>query len=655
MRLLLDILHRSRMSFGGMAAGFARRLLDEGLARCRERRVGGKSLIEYDQVERRLSEMQAAHTIAAAFCAHARSRIALAKDLSGEGLAANIHKAVLTDFMQQSSQSLLQLSGAEGYRLDSVAGRAIVDSRPFQIFEGSNDVLYDQVASSFLAALSEAGGGSLAAFLARHELTSRAAGRFAKLLDFSVGGSSRKRRAVDLGRILARVAASDLLIRLGDSGYDARLVENAVAVLEAETAALARGLSGGARVGVVEDYGSGRGMARLLGLTPSVPRLCRRAGCRIMAICTSTTWSGPTTRRAPSATPSTTSCGYRVREVLLVASLYDAFVIEADGVLTEQIYGEYFQLHLNTVPRITCAYSPESALEMLRRGPLRPRGPRRGPRLRAAPGPRPLHEGAPAGPARPPHGDEQREPRAPSRPIGRARLRAGLEAIDRVFVWNGYSKLFVGMLKLIEDLRNVDADTRTGLVRVVLLIEDSVRYYSRYLPLLFQVVQRQAQALIEAEKGVETQKLLRSRSRPKILLASSYEEAVALFERYEPYLLTVITDVRFPRGGKLDPEAGFDFLRMAKSRLPALPVMIQSSEGGVAGARPGPGRRLRGQALRVGRARARRPSSTRAWASAPSCSACPDGAPVAEARDVDEFLGLLEEVPEECLYIPREP
>jgi hypothetical protein len=256
-RLLLDILHRSRMSFGGMAAGFTRALLDEGLSRCRGRRVGGKTLIEYDQVERRLSEIQAAHTIAAAFCAHARPRIALRRDLSGEGLAANIHKAVLTDLMQQSSQSLLQLSGAEGYRLDSVAGRAIIDSRPFQIFEGSNDVLYDQIAALFLGALNESGGGSLAAFLARHELASRAAGRFAKLLDFSVDGQLPQRRSVELGRILARVVAADFLVGLGEAGYGERLVENAIAVLHAEVAVLATGYAAGASAGVVEDYGSG--------------------------------------------------------------------------------------------------------------------------------------------------------------------------------------------------------------------------------------------------------------------------------------------------------------------------------------------------------------------------------------------------------------
>jgi hypothetical protein len=333
---------------------------------------------------------------------------------------------------------------------------------------------------------------------------------------------------------------------------------------------------------------------------------------------------------------------YRVQEVLLVASLYDAFVVESDGVITEQIYGEYFKLHLNTVPRITCAYTAERAVEMFREGRFdlvvliagldfeKP--------LALA---RTMKDAWPGVPVL-----LMATNNASLAALGSE--RPGLEAIDRVFVWNGYSKLFIGMLKQVEDLRNVDADTGTGLVRVILLIEDSVRYYSRYLPLLFQVVQRQAQALIESEKGVETHKLLRARARPKILLASSYEEATALFDRYEPYILTVITDVRFPRGGKPDPEAGFDFLKMAKSRIPSLPVMVQSSEEGV-----------RERALELGAAFADKGSESLEHELAsflydslgfgPFMFRMPDGTPVAEADDIDEFMARLEEVPEECL------
>ena len=335
---------------------------------------------------------------------------------------------------------------------------------------------------------------------------------------------------------------------------------------------------------------------------------------------------------------------FRIREVLLVGSLYDSFVVESDGILTEQIYGEYFKLNLNTIPRVTCAYTEEAALDLFYEGRFdlvilmagidfdKPLSLAR--QMKAAwPGTPVLLMAT---------NNTSLAALDPSRPE--------LEAIDRVFVWNGYSKLFVGMIKYVEDLRNVDADTRTGLVRVMLLIEDSVRYYSRYLPVLYKVVLRQTQALIEEERGVETYKLLRSRARPKVLLASSYEEATALFERYEPYILTVITDLRFPRGGKPDPEAGFDFLRMAKSRIADLPVVIQSSELGV-----------RERAYAMGAAFADKNSESVEYDLAsflqenlgfgPFRFRSPEGAVIAEARSMDEFIARLSEVPLESVAL----
>lgn len=335
---------------------------------------------------------------------------------------------------------------------------------------------------------------------------------------------------------------------------------------------------------------------------------------------------------------------YRVREVLLVASLYDSFVVESDGVLTEQIYGEYFKLNLNTVPRVTCAYTEEAALDLFYEG--------RFDLVILMAG---VDFEKPLSLAR------QMKAVWPGTPVllmatnntSLASLdptRPELAAIDRVFVWNGYSKLFVGMIKYVEDLRNVDADTRTGLVRVMLLIEDSVRYYSRYLPVLYKVVLRQTQALIEEERGVETYKLLRSRARPKVLLASSYEEAQSLFERYEPYILTVITDLRFPRAGRADPEAGFDFLRMAKSRIEDLPVMIQSSEPGV-----------RERAYAMGAAFADKNSESVEYDLAtflqenlgfgPFKFRDTSGTIVAEARNMDEFIDKLREVPPESIEL----
>lgn len=264
----------------------------------------------------------------------------------------------------------------------------------------------------------------------------------------------------------------------------------------------------------------------------------------------------------------------RVREILLVASLYDSFILESDGALSEQIYGEFYRLNLSMVPRVSCAYSSENALEMFSTGTfdmvilmagLDYDGP-----LELA---------------------EKMKFLWPKVPILLLAMNnsslAGLyksknslctDYIDRVFVWNGYSKLFVGMIKYVEDLHNVDNDTRVGMVRVILLIEDSVRYYSRYLPLLYSVVMKQTQLLVEEERSFETYKILRMRGRPKVLLATSYEEAKILYDRYEPYLLTVISDVRFSKEGSDNSEAGFHFLSMARNRKPDLPVLIQSSE-----------------------------------------------------------------------------
>ncbi|MBU0926256.1 MAG: pyruvate, phosphate dikinase [Spirochaetes bacterium] len=333
----------------------------------------------------------------------------------------------------------------------------------------------------------------------------------------------------------------------------------------------------------------------------------------------------------------------RVREILLVASLYDSFVLESDGALSEQIYGEFFKLNLTTAPRVTCAYTPEAAIEMFGAGgfdmvilmagldfdvPLALAKRMKSvwpnvPVLLLA-----MNNSSLAG-------------------LGSGRLSCD-DVIDRVFVWNGYSKLFVGMIKYVEDRWNVDNDTRVGMVRVVLLIEDSVRYYSRYLPLLYSVVMKQTQQLVEEEKSVETYKILRMRGRPKVLLATSYEEAMSLYERYEPYLLTVISDVRFGNEGVEDPEAGFRFLAMTKQRKPDLPVMIQSSE---------PDNREKAYAL--GASFADKNSNTLArelgkffqsqLGFGPFVFRNPEGEEISRARNMDEFGEQMRAVPAESL------
>ena len=264
---------------------------------------------------------------------------------------------------------------------------------------------------------------------------------------------------------------------------------------------------------------------------------------------------------------------YRVREILLVASLYDSFVLEQDGALSEQIYGEFFSLSLTTIPRVTCAYTHGSAKEMFEQGKYDMVI------LMAAldfDGPLELAKIM-----------KSHNPNVPvlllamnnSSLVGLDTNRAECKAyIDKIFVWNGYSKLFVGIIKYIEDLHNVDSDTQTGLVQVVLLVEDSIRHYSRFIPRLFSVVMTQTKLLVEDERSVEKNKVLRMRWRPKILHATNHEEAMELFNRYEPFLLTVISDIRYPVNGVEDPEAGFKFMETVKARKPELPILMQSGE-----------------------------------------------------------------------------
>jgi len=337
----------------------------------------------------------------------------------------------------------------------------------------------------------------------------------------------------------------------------------------------------------------------------------------------------------------------RVREVLLVGSLYDSFVVESDGVLTEQIYGEYFKLNLNTIPRVTCAYTEESALDLFREGRFdlviimasldfdMP--------LRLAALMRSIWPDIPL-------------LLMVTNNSSLAMLdmeRPELSAFNRIFVWNGYSKLFVGMIKYIEDWRNVEADTRACEVRVILLIEDSVRYYSRYLPVLYKVVLRQTQALVEEEHITETYKLMSIRARPKILLASTYEEALRIFETYKPYLLTVITDIRFNRNGACDENAGFDFVRFAKQELPDLPVLVQSSEPNV-----------REKAFAVGASFIDKNSESLEMELASFLQTnlgfgnfifrLPDGKEITRARNMNEFVQKLNEIPIESLLYHAE-
>jgi alkylation response protein AidB-like acyl-CoA dehydrogenase len=256
-KMMLDTLHRSRIEFPGMGMGFLQRMLDEALKHCRERFVGGKPLIDYDQVKRRIAEIQASFTACSAMCLHTSEHAGLENNLAGETMTANSIKAVVTDLMQDASQSLLQLMGGKGYRLDHVAGRSVVDSRPFQIFEGSNDVLYQQISESVLKSMRSMKERNLHSFLEDHGLTSRAVDYFNDSLDFEVDQSLPQRKLVELGRVLGRVATMDMVIELGDRGFRSDLISNCLQVFQKKVNGLLTTYHHSKPTSVVEDYANG--------------------------------------------------------------------------------------------------------------------------------------------------------------------------------------------------------------------------------------------------------------------------------------------------------------------------------------------------------------------------------------------------------------
>ncbi len=252
--MMLDLLHRSRLQFPGMGMGFLRRMMDEAVEHCKNRFVGGQSLFNYDQVKHRLSEIQAYFTVCSAMCNFTSSNVPLEKNTSRMDLEANAIKSVITDFMQRASQSLLQLTGAKGYRLDHIAGRATVDSRPFQIFEGSNDILYQQISESVLKMMRRVKNNNLQDFLLDFHLTSRSSEYFKENLNFELDPKMPQRKLVDLGKVLGRIISMEFTLNLGDQGFNKELIQNAIQTLQDEVNAIIQTYKYGGQADVVEDY-----------------------------------------------------------------------------------------------------------------------------------------------------------------------------------------------------------------------------------------------------------------------------------------------------------------------------------------------------------------------------------------------------------------
>lgn len=261
-KLLLDLLHRSRLHFPGMALGFIHRMTDEAFGHCRHRSAGGQSLIHYDQVRHRLARLQASFTIASAMCAYSSHRAGLEHDLSASGMVANSMKSYVTDLMQDAAQSLVQLTGAKAYRFSHIGGMGIIDSRPFQIFEGSNDMLYAQVGEGLVKRMKKAGVHDLYNFLRNYRHTEHAAPELKDLVQFSLNSPLPQRKMVELGKVMSRIISLDMVISLAAKGFRQDLADNALLEIRHEIGGLLGAFHMMPAPEIVDDYEDGSSWIR---------------------------------------------------------------------------------------------------------------------------------------------------------------------------------------------------------------------------------------------------------------------------------------------------------------------------------------------------------------------------------------------------------
>jgi CheY-like chemotaxis protein len=260
----------------------------------------------------------------------------------------------------------------------------------------------------------------------------------------------------------------------------------------------------------------------------------------------------------------------RIFNVLLVANPYDAFMLEDDGRIDEKLFNEYTRLGLRYPPRVTQVSTADEASEQLEYTSFD--------LVICMPGTDNNDAFDIARSIKTENPDMPIVVLTPfSHGITKRMEKEDLSIFDYVFCWLGNTDLMLSIIKLIEDKMNLAHDVAEGGVQMILLVEDNIRFYSSILPSLYKYVLQQSQSFAtEALNALQSS--LRMRSRPKIVLARTYEEAVALYDKYSDHTLGVISDCRFPRAGVKDPQAGIDLLRYIRARDEFVPLIMQSSE-----------------------------------------------------------------------------
>ena len=261
---------------------------------------------------------------------------------------------------------------------------------------------------------------------------------------------------------------------------------------------------------------------------------------------------------------------FKVRDILLVSSLYDSYLFEEDGRLYELIYNEYQGLNLSHAPEITHALNGKEALQLLRED-------NRFDLIITSLHIEDMHVVKLAKMVR---------DAGITTPIillaydNRERKELvshyDTSVFENIFIWQGDYRLLIAIIKLVEDRVNVENDTQSIGVQTIILVEDNVKFYSSYLPLIYTEILKQSQELIS--EGVNlAHKSLRMRARPKILLCTTYEEAWTCFEKYQAYVLGIVSDINFKRNGVKDPIGGISFAKNVRENHPDIPILLQSS------------------------------------------------------------------------------
>ena len=267
---------------------------------------------------------------------------------------------------------------------------------------------------------------------------------------------------------------------------------------------------------------------------------------------------------------------HRVGKILMICSNYDAFILEEDGQIESRIYEEYIDLNLSNPPQFVWADSSEKAYSIIKNDSELD--------MIIC-----MYNAGDGGVFSLASRLKEEGVSIPfvllthfSKEIYRRLMQQNTAAVDYIFSWHGNADLIVAIVKLFEDIRNAENDILKVGVQAILLVEDSVKYYSTYLPELYRLILRQSSEFLK-ETLNEQQRKYRKRSRPKILLATNYDDAVALYEKYKSNLLGVISDIGFVVNKNDSPlkekkDAGLDLVKAIKADDPTMPVLLQSSQ-----------------------------------------------------------------------------